>query len=128
MYLQHISGLSGDVHDDDLPYTTLAYSNGLAYYHNDLPPSEEDPEHVRRLDLTDDVDHVNSYNYAMTSSGESLTETHGGDDVLIFARGPGAQLFHQTHEESHIANVMAYAACVGRYSNFDDEELCQQRM
>ena len=42
-------------------------------------------------------------------------ETHGGEDVAIFARGPMAHLFHGVHEQNYIAHVMAYASCVGRY-------------
>lgn len=44
------------------------------------------------------------------------TETHGGDDVAIYARGPMAHLLTGTHEENDIAHVMAYASCVGEYS------------
>ncbi len=41
-------------------------------------------------------------------------ETHGGEDVAIFARGPMAHLFHGVHEQNYIAHVMAYASCVGQ--------------
>ena len=40
-------------------------------------------------------------------------ETHGGEDVPIYARGPTSHLFHATHEQNYIAHVMAYASCVG---------------
>ena len=40
-------------------------------------------------------------------------ETHGGQDVAIFARGPMSHLFHSVHEQNYIAHVMAYASCVG---------------
>ena len=45
------------------------------------------------------------------------SETHGGEDVAIFARGPMAHLFHGVHEQNYIAHVMAYASCVGDYSH-----------
>lgn len=48
------------------------------------------------------------------------TETHGGDDVGIFARGPMAHLFTGVLEESEIAHVMAFASCVGDYTNLTD--------
>lgn len=41
------------------------------------------------------------------------SETHGGDDVAIFAIGPQAHLFQGVYEQHYIAHVMAYAACVG---------------
>ena len=40
-------------------------------------------------------------------------ETHGGDDVGIFAKGPWSHLFHSVHEQSYIGHVMSYAACIG---------------
>lgn len=44
-------------------------------------------------------------------------ETHGGEDVAIFARGPMSHLFHGVHEQNYIAHVMAYAACIGSNKN-----------
>ena len=41
--------------------------------------------------------------------------------MAIFAKGPWAHLFHTTHEQTHIANVLAYAACIGPYK---DEARC----
>ena len=46
-----------------------------------------------------------------------LSETHGGADVGIFAMGPWAHLVSSTHENTHIAHVMAYAARLGPYAN-----------
>ena len=40
-------------------------------------------------------------------------QTHGGEDVAIYARGPMSHLFHGTHEQNYIAHVMMYASCVG---------------
>ena len=47
-------------------------------------------------------------------------ETHGGEDVAIFARGPMAHLFHGVHEQNYIPHVMAFASCVGDYSQNKD--------
>jgi len=44
-------------------------------------------------------------------------ETHGGDDVGIFAVGPWAHLFHGVHEQSYIAHVMSFASCIGPHKN-----------
>lgn len=41
------------------------------------------------------------------------SETHGGDDVGIFARGPWAHLFSGVLEENVIPHLMSYASCVG---------------
>lgn len=40
-------------------------------------------------------------------------ETHGGEDVAVFARGPMAHLLHGVHEQNYIPHAMAYAACIG---------------
>ena len=50
------------------------------------------------------------------------SETHGGSDVGIFSAGPMSHLFHTTHEQTHIAHVMAYSACIGPYT---DEDRCK---
>lgn len=41
------------------------------------------------------------------------SETHSGEDVGIFARGPWAHLFSGVIEQNVIAHAMAYASCVG---------------
>lgn len=45
------------------------------------------------------------------------SETHGIEDVAIFAKGPMSHLFHGVQEQSYIAHVMAYAACVEPYED-----------
>lgn len=37
------------------------------------------------------------------------SETHAGEDVAIFARGPGASLVQGTVEQNHIFHVMNFA-------------------
>lgn len=41
------------------------------------------------------------------------SETHGGEDVPIFASGPMSHIFTGVHEQTFIAHGMAYAACIG---------------
>ncbi|WAR23807.1 PPBT-like protein [Mya arenaria] len=79
---------------DHRPYTTLLYADG---------PGWAVTTGNHRPDITN-VD----------------TKTHGGDDVGIFARGPMAHLYTGVLEENEIAHVMAYASCVGDYSNHND--------
>ena len=40
------------------------------------------------------------------------SETHAGEDVAVFARGPWAHLVHGVQEQTFVAHVMAFAACV----------------
>lgn len=39
-------------------------------------------------------------------------ETHGGDDVAVFASGPWQHLFTASYEQSVIPHLMAYAMCL----------------
>lgn len=41
------------------------------------------------------------------------SETHGGDDVAIYAIGPQAHMFQGVYEQHYIAHVIGYAAKIG---------------
>ena len=45
------------------------------------------------------------------------SETHGIEDVAIYAKGPMSHLFHGVQEQNYIAHVIAYAACLEPYSD-----------
>jgi len=45
------------------------------------------------------------------------SETHGGEDVAVFARGPQAHLVHGVQEETFVAHIMAFAGCVEPYTD-----------
>jgi len=40
-------------------------------------------------------------------------ETHGGDDVAVFASGPWAHLFVGNYEQNYIPHAISYAARMG---------------
>lgn len=52
-----------------------------------------------------------------------ISETHGGDDVAIFALGPQSSLFTGVLEQNVIAHLMAYASCVG-----DGHSICEDKV
>ena len=54
-------------------------------------------------------------------------ETHGGDDVGIFSRGPWSHLCHSVHEQTYIAHGMSYAACIGPNKHHQDVSRCTKR-
>ena len=78
------------------PYTTLSYANGPGYVNGDKRP---DLSHV---DVT-----APDYKQAATIPRES--ETHSGEDVVIYATGAGSQAVHGTIEQNVIFHVMKYA-------------------
>lgn len=66
----------------------------------------------KRYDATKDPIHERTYEAMAPIS----SETHGGDDVLIYAKGshaPYAHLFTGVHQQSFIPHALAYAGCIG---------------
>ena len=49
-------------------------------------------------------------------------ESHGGEDVPIYATGPMAHLFTGVHDQSYVAHVLSYASCVGENKEHCEEE------
>ena len=45
--------------------------------------------------------------------------SHGGEDVAIYAQGPMSHLVHKTHQQTHVAYVIANSACIGEYDAGD---------
>lgn len=88
---------------DGLPYATLSYANGPGY-HNQTSPG------VRYNLANDDTDAIN---YTFPALVPKRMETHGGDDVAVYARGPWAHLFSGNYEQNYIPIAEAYAAGIG---------------
>ena len=84
---------------DGKPYTTLSYANGSSAY-----DTFEDDE---RVDLTD-IDTTDK-DFKQQSLLPSPSETHGGEDVAVFASGPGAELVAGVMEQNEIFHVMVKA-------------------
>lgn len=53
---------------------------------------------------------ADSEDYRYPSLVDMDSETHGGDDVMVFARGPWAHLFTGNYEQNAIPVAMARAA------------------
>lgn len=85
---------------DGKPYTTLSYANGSSAY--------ETFEDGERIDLTD-VD-TQDKDFKQQSLLPSPSETHAGEDVPIYARGPGSELIAGTMEQNEIFHVMGKAS------------------
>lgn len=94
--------------DDGKPYTTLGYANG----ETGCAPGEED---CAREDLSDvDTTAKNFQQQALVFQG---SETHAGEDVPVYASGPGAELFRGTIEQHEIFHVMARASGLVAYED-----------
>ncbi|CAL4084108.1 unnamed protein product, partial [Meganyctiphanes norvegica] len=103
----------GDYSDiDGLPYTTLLYTNGPGHTDKDIYGMRPDPTNE---DITDG-------HYMADSTIPMLESHHGGEDVLLYARGPHAHLFTGIHENTYIPHALRYASCVGTGLHFCGKE------
>ena len=97
---------------DNMPYTTVSYTNGLGY-RNLGTETDADASYLAapvtgRVDLTSiDTTTAGFHQESLVPLG---SETHAGEDVGIFAIGPGANLITGTNEQNFIFHVMDYAA------------------
>ncbi|WP_346911200.1 alkaline phosphatase [uncultured Roseibium sp.] len=87
---------------DGKPYTVAGYLNGTGSI-----LKEEDKWTGSRPDLTNeqamDQDYIQQALIPMSS------ETHSGEDVAVFAKGPWSHLFDGVVEQNYIFHVMDYA-------------------
>ncbi len=97
---------------DDMPYTTVGYTNGGGF--RDLgDETDADAGYAfapvtGRVDLTDvDTTAAGFHQEALVPLG---SETHAGEDVGVYAMGPGAHLVTGTNEQSFLFHVMDFAA------------------
>ncbi|KAH8271213.1 hypothetical protein KR018_001446, partial [Drosophila ironensis] len=96
----------GQLAADDLPYATLSYANGPGYDSN----YSREKGAVKRKNLR----HINMKNkdFMFPSAVPLASETHGGDDVAVFASGPYAHLFSGVYEQHFIPHALGYAGCL----------------
>ncbi|MEM9171302.1 MAG: alkaline phosphatase [Pseudomonadota bacterium] len=103
---------------DKAPYTTLSYANGRGGRVLDQATNEIGDEQIYRNEILTgarrspaDVDtQADGYHQdAMVPLGG---ETHAGEDVAVYAKGPWAHLLSGTAEQSYIFYVMQHAAGV----------------
>jgi len=81
--------------EDGKPYTTLGYHNGPNVREADSPA------------LTDNM--VQAKDFRQQTAVNLSSETHAGEDVALFATGPGAGNVRGVMEQNKIYNVMAEA-------------------
>jgi len=100
------------------PYTTLGYQNGPGASRAFLERGDE-PVHEHREDLgrrsevqgrpdLTDVD-TSDPDFLQEAAVPLYSETHGGEDVAVYATGPGSDLFHGVQEQHYVYQAMAEA-------------------
>uniref|UniRef100_A0A096M6R2 alkaline phosphatase n=1 Tax=Poecilia formosa TaxID=48698 RepID=A0A096M6R2_POEFO len=100
-----VLGVSRALAMDKKHFTTAVYGNGPGYQ----------IVNGTRPDMNESISSTNNYKQQTTVPLSS--ETHGIEDVAIFAKGPMSHLFHGVQEQNYIPHVMAYAACIEPYED-----------
>ena len=96
------------------PYTTLNFASGPGGLFPTIEKGQTAADAkapVTRPDISD-VD-TESVAYLQQEDIPLASETHGGEDVAIYASGPLAHLFGGTVDEQYIYHVMSAASGLG---------------
>lgn len=88
---------------DHLPFLTLTYANGMSYFDHFENGTRKNPDDMMKHDPRFTFPAVVPYE----------DETHGGEDVAVYANGPWSHLFVGNYEESYIFHAIMYASCMG---------------
>uniref|UniRef100_A0A671SYF9 alkaline phosphatase n=1 Tax=Sinocyclocheilus anshuiensis TaxID=1608454 RepID=A0A671SYF9_9TELE len=100
-----VLGVSYSKAEDGKSFTNALYGNGPGYQ----------IANGTRPDMN--ATNSSSDEYLQQAAVPLDSETHGSEDVAIFAKGPMAHLFHGVQEQSYIPHAMAYAACIEPYTD-----------
>lgn len=111
----HILDIGDFAREDGLPFLTLNYANGMGYF-----------DHVESTGGRKNPDDMNtrSSDFQFPATVPLDYETHGGDDVGVFATGPWAHLFVGNYEQSYIFHAIMYASCLGS-QDFKKADACK---
>ncbi|XP_066503164.1 alkaline phosphatase-like [Hoplias malabaricus] len=100
-----VLGLSTKIGTDNKPSTTALYGNGPGFaIVNGTRPDIN-------INITTET------GYKQQSAVPLSSETHGSEDVAIFAKGPMSHIFHGVQEQSYVAHAMAFAGCIPPYTD-----------
>ncbi|MCR6495678.1 alkaline phosphatase [Thermomonas sp. S9] len=125
--LSKVKGGSGEESDPTqlardatgLPYTTLSYANGPGY----VGASSRQPEGPKRFEHwmegvrparngRPDLTHVDTEDpdYMQEALVPAKSETHGGEDVGVWARGPGSAAVRGSLEQNALYHILLQAS------------------
>lgn len=92
------------------PYETLTYANGPGYWTH--RSNDTDGKTWIRVETLDENER-RAATYRHQAMLPLPDETHGGEDVPVYAHGAGSQLIRGVFEQNYIAYAISYAACMG---------------
>ena len=88
---------------DGKPYTTIGYINGPTACQSDDEILDCTRQDVSTIDTT-------AADYRQQAAIFMPSETHSGEDVPIFATGPGSELVRGVMDQNEVFHVMGYAS------------------
>jgi len=96
------------------PYTALGYANGPGHFRASPAAGTRGASIRRDLEYGDPEATGGEGNpqhpdYRQTTAVPLAVETHSGEDVPLYAGGPGAALFHGVQEQSYVFYAIAAA-------------------
>lgn len=97
---------------DGLPYTTLSYANGPGFHDFGDETNADKVYYTEPFTGRADLTHVDteSSGFHQEAMITKRSESHSGEDVAIYATGPGAHLVSGTQEQSGVFHIMNFAA------------------
>ncbi|VVC93825.1 unnamed protein product [Leptidea sinapis] len=99
----NILGASDERDRNGVPYMTLSYING---------PGHRNEVNELRVDVTQETN-FGELEWRSHVEVPLSSETHGGDDVAVFAWGAQHNMFSGLYEQSQLPHRMGYASCLG---------------
>lgn len=88
---------------DNLDQMILSYANGPGYFiHTKDEGGRQNP-----------LDYEHYFMLPFPATIPRGSETHGGEDISIYAIGPWSHLFTGNMEQHVIPHLMAHASCIG---------------
>ncbi|CAL8134232.1 unnamed protein product [Orchesella dallaii] len=96
--------------NDLKPYSGMSYANG---------PGWQPFTSGGRHNIANDP--IHNVTYQQVPLVPLVSETHGGEDVMIFSKGPHSHLLAGVHFQSYIPHAMGYASCLGSGLTFCSE-------
>lgn len=107
------------------PYETLTYANGPGFHTHRAEMQMEMDENQTlartwlRVEQMTDAERA-APTYRHQAMLPLIDETHGGEDVPVYATGPGSHLIRGAFEQNYIAYVMSYAGCMGPVGSWNN--------
>jgi len=87
-----------------MPFFTLSYANGMGY----LDHFHAEGGRVNPAGML-----YESLEFRQPTTVPLTSETHSGEDVVVFAEGPWAHIFTGVYEQNFIAHGLLYGSCLG---------------